>query len=82
MHNSQAVDLHDLEAYWKSRKLVDERHLSYYIRWVQRFLAGPGGDSRLSEQDAQTVFVEHLDRRGDVPEWQVRQAARAVELFQ
>ena len=82
MHNSQPIDLHDVEAYWKSRNLVDERHLGYYIRWLQRFLAGPGGDSRLSAQDAQQVFVEQLDRKGDIPEWQIRQAARAVELFQ
>ena len=82
MHNLQALDLHDVEAYWESRNLVDDRHLSYYIRWLQRFLTGPGGDSRLSAQDAQRVFVENLDRNGDVPEWQVRQAARAVELFQ
>ena len=82
MHNLQTIDLHDVEAYWKSRNLVDERHLGYYIRWLQRFLAGPGGDSRLSAQDAQQVFVEQLDRQGDIPEWQIRQAARAVELFQ
>ena len=82
MHNLQPIDLHDVEAYWKSRNLVDERHLGYYIRWLQRFLAGPGGDSRLSAQDAQQVFVEQLDRKGDIPEWQIRQAARAVELFQ
>ena len=82
MHNSQPIDLHDVETYWKSRHLVDERHLPYYIRWLQRFLTGPGGDSRLSAQDAQRVFVENLDRNGDIPEWQVRQAARTVELFQ
>ncbi|MFZ4397205.1 MAG: hypothetical protein ACOYOU_16440 [Kiritimatiellia bacterium] len=72
MHNSQAIDLHDVEAYWKSRKLVDDRHLSHYIRWLQRFLAGPGGDSRLSAEDAQRVFVEQLNRNCVVPEWQVQ----------
>ena len=56
--------------------------IPYYIRWLQRFLAGPGGDSRLSAQDAQMAFVEKLDRDGGIPEWQIRQAARAVELFQ
>ena len=62
MHNSQLVDLHDVEAYWKSRKLVDDSHLSYYVRWVQRVLNGPGGDSRLSAQDAQRVFIEAVGR--------------------
>ena len=82
MHNSQGVDLHDVEAYWKSRHVVDDRHLPYYVRWLQRFLAGPGGDSRLSAEDAQRAFVDGLGQRGDVPEWQVRQAARAVDLYQ
>jgi hypothetical protein len=58
MHNSQLVDMHDFESYFKSRKLADERHLPYYIRWVERFLAGPGGDARLTAQDAQTAFVD------------------------
>ena len=37
MKTEQLVDLHEVEAYWKSRGLVDEKHLPYYIRWVQRF---------------------------------------------
>ena len=67
MHNSQVVDLHDVEAYWKSRNLVDDRHLPYYIRWRQQFLTGPGSDSRLDPEDAQRAFVEPLER-DQVPE--------------
>ena len=81
MNDAQIVDLHDVEAYLKSRKLVDDRHLPYYIRWVQRFLTGPGGDSRLSAEDAHRAFLERLNQSGAVPEWQIRQASRAVELF-
>ena len=58
MPNSQVVDFHDIESYWKTRHLVDERHMTYYLRWLQRFLSGPGGDSRLSAQDAHRAFVE------------------------
>jgi hypothetical protein len=32
-------------------------------------------------EDAQRAFVERLEREA-VPEWQVGQAARAVELYQ
>lgn len=81
MTNLQQIDLHDVGLYWKSRGLVDERHLPYYVRWLQRFLAGPGGDSSLGPEDAQRTFVEQLER-DQVPEWQVGQAARAVELYQ
>ncbi len=79
MRNSQLIDLHIVESYWKARHLVEERHAPYYLRWLQRILSGPGGDSRLSATDAQRSFVEQLERRGDIPEWQIRQASRAVE---
>jgi len=79
MNALQAVDLPDVGAYWKTRGLVPDRYLPYYVRWLQRFLAGPGGDSRLAPGDAERAFVEPLARQ-QVPEWQVRPAARAVEL--
>ena len=41
MNDLQPVDLHDVAEYLKSRELVDDRHLPYYVRWLQRFLAGP-----------------------------------------
>ena len=37
MNDLQAVDLHDVAEYLKSRNLVDERHLPYYVRWLQRY---------------------------------------------
>ena len=43
MNNEQLVDLHEVEGYWKSRGLVDEKHLPYYTRWLQRFLVGVAG---------------------------------------
>jgi integron integrase len=77
----QPIDFHEVGQYLRKRNLVDERHLPYYIRWLQRFFAGPGGDSGLALEDAKRLFVERLEREA-VPEWQVGQAARAVELYQ
>jgi integron integrase len=78
----QPIDLHDVAAYWRSRNLVSEDLMGYYVRWLQRFLTGPGADARLSPQDAQRAFVEQLERTGQVQDWLIRQAARAVELYQ
>jgi len=82
MNSSQMVDLDQVAAYWKARKLVDDIHLTHYVRWLSRFLAGPGGNPELSPADAQRVFVDELERYGSIPDWQVRQAARAIELYQ
>ena len=35
MNSTQAVDLHDVDAYWKNRNLVDDRHRPYCLRWLQ-----------------------------------------------
>jgi hypothetical protein len=81
MNALQLVDFHEVGQYLRKRNLVDERHLPYYIRWLQRFFGGPGGDSGLVLEDAKRLFVGRLEREA-VPEWQVGQAARAVELYQ
>jgi integron integrase len=77
----QLVDFQEVGQYLRKRNLVDERHLPYYIRWLQRFFTGPGGDPSLVLEDGKRLFVERLEREA-VPEWQVGQAARAVELYQ
>ncbi len=82
MKPSQTVDMHDVETYLKTRKLVDERQLPYYIRWIQRFLLNDEGVRRLAPNDALAAFTQHLEQDARTEEWQVRQAVRAVELFQ
>ena len=82
MKSTQLVDLHDVQEYWESRNLVQSEQLTYYVRWLSRFLTGPGGDATLSASDALRRFIEQLEQRGDYEDWQIRQAARAVELYQ
>ena len=36
MNDLQHVDLHEVAEYLKSRELVDERHLPYYVLREQR----------------------------------------------
>ena len=64
MNATLLVDLEDVATCWKERNLVREDQIPYYVRWLQRFLVGPGADARLSPQDAQRVFVEQLERTG------------------
>ena len=58
MNSTQFVDLHDVDAYWKSRNLVDDRHRPYYLRWLQQFLTGPWGTGRLAPNDALAAFAQ------------------------
>ena len=72
MQATQLVNLHDVEEYQKSRNLVQSDQVTPYVRWLSRFLTGPGSDPGLSHEDALRAFLEQLERRGDVPEWQFR----------
>ena len=82
MNSTQTVDLHDVDAYFKSRNLVDDKHRPYCLRWLQRYLSGPWGAGRLAPNDALAAFAQHLEQDGHTEEWQVRQAVRSVEIFQ
>jgi len=82
MNSTQTVDLNDVDAYFKSRNLVDDKHRPYCLRWLQRYLSGPWGTGRLAPNDALAAFAQHLEQDGHTEEWQVRQAVRSVEIFQ
>lgn len=81
MHAPQLIDLQSVATYWTSRGLVPEKYIAHYIRWLQRFLVGPGCDSRLAASDAKAAFLRKLEQC-QTPEWQIDQAGRAVDLYQ
>jgi hypothetical protein len=57
MNTVQVIDLHDVEAYWRTRGLVPDR-----------YLPGPGGDSRLASGGAERAFVERRQLPWDAPD--------------
>ena len=73
----------------RKRDLVPERYLSFYIRWIKRFiqLSGSRGISAVpgegvgKDEDRLLFFMEHLRADVSVEDWQVEQARRAVELY-
>jgi len=82
-------DAEQFAEFCRKRDLVPERYLSFYIRWIKRFIhlsssrgisAVPGeGDG--NDGDRLLFFMEHLRADTSVEEWQVEQARRAVELY-
>lgn len=77
----QIIDLQEFECYLRERRLVDDAHMPHYVRWVNRFLQGPGADHHLEPKDQVIVFRDMLQGSQRCQDWQVRQAVRAVELY-
>lgn len=77
----QQFDLEPFVQYIKQRNLVDERHLPFYVKWVQRFLTAELPPIAASAADRIQAFENLLSKDRSIEEWQVRQALRAVELY-
>ena len=68
-------------ANWLREKgMAPDRQIHFLVRWVERFIrlwrTRPGD----AWPDVQRVFLANLEG-GQIPDWQIRQAADAVSLF-
>jgi integron integrase len=59
-------------------RLVKEKAAPWCVRWVRRFLSRPASNDPLVEQVR--LFCEDLER-GSLPDWQVRQAEHALQIY-
>ncbi|MFC1467306.1 hypothetical protein ACFLQY_01250 [Verrucomicrobiota bacterium] len=70
----QYVDLQPFEDFVRQRDLVDEKHITFYLHWVLRFLRSEFDRTKLSEKDVLQCFSDQLARDDSVQSWQLRQA--------
>lgn len=78
----EIFDDHRFAEFCRKRELVPEKYLSFYIRWIKRFLFLEGERRRAeNDEDRLRIFMAHLRADGSVEEWQENQAQRAVELY-
>jgi hypothetical protein len=66
----------------KSRGVVPERNVPFYVSWVRRYLQTEMPGVIVDLTDKLQFFCEQLDRQGGVQDWQMDQARRAVELYE
>lgn len=77
----QYIEMQEFKDFIKSRNLVAEKYLSYYVSWVRRFLQSEFSVEALSASDQVQCFADQLARDDSVQEWQQRQALDAVKLY-
>ena len=74
------VDLQLFENFLREKRLTQEKHLSYYLHWVSRFLTFCSDHHASPADDSQTEpFLRQLAKTKE--EWQVKQAREALQLF-
>lgn len=73
--------LPDFQEFLLSHKLAPEKHVLFLAIWVSRFLAF---SNRKEQQDiglTVTEFLNSLEAREDIKDWQIRQAGEAMRLY-
>lgn len=73
--------LPDFQQYLLSRKLVPEKSVTFYAYWANRYLTF---SKRLKNADAAEAlrrFLEDLQSRENIADWQIQQAKEAIQLY-
>jgi integrase len=78
----EPMDLHPFMEFIRSRGVVPERNIPFYVSWVRRYLQTEMPGVIVDLTDKLQFFCEQLDRQGGVQDWQMDQARRAVELYE
>lgn len=71
--------LPDFQAYLKTHRLAPEKSIPFLAHWVDRYLEFLDRHPALPVQEKLSWFLKELARRAQ--DWQVRQAATAVNLY-
>lgn len=73
--------LPDFQAFLRSRKLVPEKHIPYYAHWASKFLDFCNKNTQSDHKKLVLEFMDSLKNDKNVPDWQIRQAREAVQLY-
>jgi len=73
--------LPEFQQYLLSRKLILEKNAPYYAYWVSRYLAFSNRLENMDKAKMLQRFLDDLQSRQHMSDWQVQQAREAVQLY-
>lgn len=73
--------LPDFQAFLRSRKLVPEKNIPYFANWASRFLYFCNKNNELDNNKLVIEFMDSLQKDHQIPDWQIRQARQAVQVY-
>ncbi len=73
--------LPDFQKFLISRKLVPEKHVSYYAGWASKFLTFSNDHENLRHDLRIEEFLNKLRADKNIADWQIKQADEALKLY-
>lgn len=73
--------LPDFQQYLLSRKLVQGKSVTFYAYWANRYLTFSKRLKNADAAEALRLFLENLQSRENIADWQIQQAKEAIQLY-
>lgn len=73
--------LPEFQDFLLARGIVRENYAQFYAQWVSKFLAFSNENENLKPDLRVTAFLNHLQEKKNIPDWQVEQADNALRLY-
>jgi integron integrase len=73
--------LPDFQRYLLARRLVPEKSVTYYAYWAHRYLLFSKRLQNAGAVEALQLFLEDLQSKKNIADWQIKQAKEAVTLY-
>jgi hypothetical protein len=73
--------LPDFQRYLLSRKLVPGKSVTFYAYWANRYLTFSKRLKNADAAEALRLFLEDLQSRENIADWQIQQAKEAIQLY-
>src|SRR4030066_626942 len=73
--------LPDFQQYLLSRKLVPGKSIPFYAYWANRYLEFSKRQKNADAAEALRLFLEDLQSRENIADWQIQQAKEAIQLY-
>jgi hypothetical protein len=73
--------LPEFQEFLLSRKIVPEKNIPFYARWVSKFLTFSNINTELDQDALVAEFLYSLKSKKNITDWQVRKAEEALRLY-
>jgi len=73
--------LPEFQKFLASRKLVPEKNVPYYARWVSNFLDFSNKNQDINCDLQVEAFLNYIKPQKDIADWQMQQAKEALQLY-
>ncbi len=73
--------LPEFQEFLRLRRFVNEKYIPFYAHWASKFLIFSNTNEALSHDLKIKKFLNYLDIQGNIADWQVNQADKAIHIY-